>query len=378
MGLAATLVVGCGDEPASDAAAPQAVALSSGPRLVTAEPVTGPSAFDVVGIADGALVFVADRARRISTLRLSSRGALVERSSPVRTTGEVTELVGAFGGGRFAAAWVEEGTATASVHTMYGSLPSLRTGEPVGHGESVRGAGRGRLALFAADDGRLRLVRRATPYDCTASEGLCARYAHTELGTNVAPRSIDWMEIEDPCEPMVAGAAASRGAWFYSVCAAAPVARAHVFSLRPDISYAAVNDGPAECTPIALLPAEGAAWSVTRCGDERVVDVVPADPVPSQRLTNVSFEIRCGDARGVLLVAAGRDERGAPAERALNLERPRSGLGAVVLSGSGEARAAWTGEALIVGRETGGSVRFERHECRHGALVDTTLEGASR
>lgn len=341
--------------------------------------LASPAAFDLVATEDGALlVWAPPRGRgggvRIATLDAQgsarANDALV---APVEDA-EVLEVAAAEAGARLGIAWIEAvGSADVRVRATYGGKSGETFAPPVDLAPSVSVAGeaRGRLAIAASDDGTLALGYRTTPAACRASAGTCARYVHTRLGdtAHAAPRGIETMEVLVPCDPLLPGAAWTSGTWYSGVCSAESGITAHVFSLRQEISYAAVIDGPVGCAPVGLVSTADGVAARMHCSDGRESIVrVGLDGRASPALLGVHFEASCDEPhRPTLLATSGAETVG------LTLSTPRSRLEVLLpptIAPPG-ARAAWTGEVLIVAVPTPHDVFVHRWSCVDGAMTRT-------
>ena len=333
--------------------------------LLSPLPLSGADAFDVVPSADGAVLVWAKSPTEIFAQAMTRDGSAKGAAQLVSHTDNApSEVVAAAAAGRLGVAWIEERPEHVLVRGTFGSVTggAFAPFREMGASVASRPEGRGRLALSATDDGDMQLLMRTTPWDCQASEGACERYMHRRLGTQeTANSSLDTMEIAHPCEPLVVGAAWTKGTGFYSVCSEDPSRAARVFSLRPEISYASVNDGPSGCTPVALVPADDGAWSISRCRDGNALTTVQLDGRSGGEYRVGVGELTCTEGRATLAWKSFA-EMGQPT---LELRAPRTRLESVLPFefSHPKARAVWTGSALLVAYPNDGQVYWQRWTC---------------
>ena len=236
------------------------------------------------------------------------------------------------------------------------------------------------MSLAASDDGTLVLTHRWTDGPCEASEGECVRYRRSVLGSppGATRRGTEASEVAQPCEPLLTGGAWVAGTWFDGICSRHVDGRvaAHVFALRPSISYAAVATLHEGCTPLGVLalprPAQG-ALVVSACADGRAATTMALDAETGPTLRSLRARIVCGANAGATLeLSAGA--AAAALRREWPLEAPTSRLESVlpdeIAAPRSGARAVWTGDALLVARpEAGGRVTLDGWACLEGRLA---------
>jgi hypothetical protein len=342
----------------------------SGPRHVETS-----ASFDLVATAEGAvLVFAAPQGEGggLRALPLDARGASRGAELPVVARDAsgpplpIAEVVAASSGGKLGIAWIAHETPTqTTILATHGGADAQAFAPATSFGPSVvlpRG-GRGRLALAAGEDGVLTLSHRRDEGPCEAQSGTCARYRHRRLGRpEAASRGTDGNEVKVPCEPLLPGSVWSAGVWFQGVCSALDGARGHVFAIREQPSYAAVYDGPAGCTPVGVVALPDGAAAVARCAAGLQIARLGSDGRATQTATRATLSAPCEGGRAQLRAT------GDGVTIALPLQGPQSGVEALLpatLARPG-ARAAWTGEALLVAEPVGRDVFLRRYACRPG------------
>ncbi|MGE0785296.1 MAG: hypothetical protein AB7S26_06395 [Sandaracinaceae bacterium] len=352
-------------EPAPTPAAPR-------PALAALGPVSDAAAFAITATSDGALVAWGDRerggviARRVDPLG-AAHGEPIHISDRDESRAREVEL--AAQGAEVGVAWIassDEGLRAMAAFSLDGGA---RFSAPSPLERSAGDASRGRLALTAHADA-LVLYQRLEEADCIASEGRCARFTRRGIGphANDVERGTEPLEVEEPCEPFVAGAAYADGTHYHAVCHVEEgTPRTTVYAIRPAIAYA-VPQRWDDCTPVALTALRGAGVAlVMRCDGELALSTLDEMGRVTRTLRPLVRQLGCRDGRPTLAL------RGADDSLALELGEAQDHLEALLPEALAPAgsRAVWTGEAILVARATDGSLALARHVCSEADDVDS-------
>ncbi|MFW5921468.1 MAG: hypothetical protein ACOCUS_06475, partial [Polyangiales bacterium] len=297
------------------------------------------------------------------------------RGEPVAVTEQarVLEVVAAAGGGRLGVAWVEQTDAEQRVRAAIGDARGRAFGPPLelAEAEDHDGSHRGWLAASASDEGELDVLFRSTLGSCGGAhpEHRCVRFFHRRLSTDAQPRGLP-LVVPEPCPRAVVGNVFAGGDWYFALCsrpAASPEPTAvTLYALRFEPQYAHAEELLEGCTPQGMSALSAGVLAVGDCdGEPHGVRIGDAGRSRDD-LGAIEREARC---------RAGRPELWARgAERASRrLDAPVSRLEALLSSARAPdgARAAWTGEAVLVARPLENRVAIGRYQCRGGSLERT-------
>jgi hypothetical protein len=288
----------------------------------------------------------------------------------------IEDVVATATGGRVGLGWIVRSGGTlraqASISStgVEGFSPRARLGETVALG--VDPTRRGRIAIWPSGEGSVRLLHRLTPARCGATT--CARVATSELDgvSPTAATQARLMEIEAPCEPLIVGAIGRAEAFFHGTCALAPETGAPATTIFAiDSSIAPLASAPevlAGCTPIAMAPAGGGgAIAIARCGDTiGAAEIGPRGDVVGGA-TDVTRVARCEEGHPVLELT-GTSTR-------VVLGEPTSRIEALLpetIAPPG-ARAAWTGDAILVASVAARDLSVHRYQCELTSLVRSDM-----
>ena len=231
---------------------------------------------------------------------------------------------------------------------------------------------RGNVALTALEDGRFLALVRAEPepcHDAAARNQQCVRVAFRHLqGTQTDSRP--GLSLPRPCASPIVGITAVGAHRHYAVCDASsgkPVTT--LFTARYRNVYAQSETLLRDCKPAALVTLDSQVALTARCSGAirlgRVDGIAPVD------VATVTTSLACED-RALALTTSGGDR--------FTIPRPTRGLALLLPSDLQrvDARAIWTGEALLVVYPTAGALRMARHRCHRGLLVSDGVSDVTR
>lgn len=358
-----------GDAPSSASSASTADVVSSSrirrPAIIDVDdeaperaglPLPRPTAFDLVGAPAGAvLIWATDDAVRAA--RLSAQGEIRHQTEVARARG-VTELAAAATSDRVATIWI---AGDATLGAANGTLPELAFGpaRPMGETDPAGPAG-GRLRATATATGEVMALARTVDEPCERyDEPTCANFTMLDL-VQARARRRPGLEVPHPCQHPVAGFAVAGVHWHYAVCHHdGPTPTTVLFTAQQKPSYAQTQELLTGCTPRGLTRRGDDIWLSGICsGDQRAVHVRKLDVTLGASSTR--DEVTCRDDE--LIVQLDGDE--------VKLDASTVGLGALLPAHlvPADARAVWTGEALLVAQAADGRLEIARHHCRAGAL----------
>ncbi|MFW5924643.1 MAG: hypothetical protein ACOCV4_00665 [Myxococcota bacterium] len=376
MGWGAVLA-GCDadeDEPAASVSAP---APEPRPVPVGPRPVASRAAFDLAVRAAGAVLVWGEPAQRgggVRALALDGQGVVRGPERDVLAAGEpqgrgsrVAELAASAGGGRLGVAWVlRDLDGELRVRATHGNDAATTFAPAVKLGKSETGSfdGRGRVAVAVSKSGLVDVLYRSGAGPCRAGQrdAQCARFAHWQ--PKGAGRGLPLM-VPEPCAPGVVGSLFREARWYFGVCSEGATT---VYAIQFDPEYAHAENVLAACTPEALVPGPEGVLALGRCdGDLRAVELREGG---KQRTDVGSVERRaaCEEGKPVLtMVGAGQRAR------ELRLTGPLGALEAWLPEAVAppEARAVWTGRALLVATPIASEVALRRFECDGAQLIRT-------
>jgi hypothetical protein len=375
---AALAVAACRDEAGKPVRSEAPPAVAPRPALVPMGEVVSAAALALVPAEGGALLVWAPPAERgggIAVRALDALGApraaarvLVPAEAPFA----VTELAAAATRDRLGVVWSESSPQQARIRALLVPLDGHAPAEPqlLAGAPAVGGSGRGRLAIAAMGDDRMRLLYPAGATECADSEhDGCVGYAFHELG-GVSARREPWLSVPQPCPEGAATLAGLDGRFFYAVCSwrgDAPSTMA--YAINVDTYYARADEVLRGCAPLGMLAIdEGTVLLGADCGVLRRAARLTLELKPAAEFPLADLGLSCTGSRPVIR-ASGFE---------LELTSARAGLEAVLpdeLAPPG-ARAVWTGKALIVVQRMSGGIELHRHVCEQGALRSETSAAA--
>jgi len=371
----------CEDEPPPVEPAPA----PPPPRAQIAAPraVATSAAFDLIPSGDGALLFFGPPAEDGGGIRVLSLGPLgeVEAAEDVLWTVPTTEshvapyaveVAAAGGGGRVGVAWVARHGRVLHVHTSHGAPGAHGPATDLGPMEDPPRVTRGHVALAGAPDGTITLIHRRTRGPCSEGGGAdCSRLAVRRLGDDRASiRSGMPLVIPRVCDQPVPGYVWADGTWYYALCAETDgVPETTLYAIRYEPQYAQADRALRGCEPLGLgRVGTGATLMLGRC-DEGRIDGVRLAEMGTERssLTSVVRRIECAEGRPRIVIDAGSTRLEVP------LSEAAPNLAALLPEQMApqNARAIWTGQALLVAAPIGGEVSLRRFQCEDGGVLRT-------
>jgi hypothetical protein len=177
-------------------------------------------------------------------------------------------------------------------------------------------------------------------------------------------RGTEPLEVLHPCDPLVSGALWHDGTGYHAVCHADPEPSTLVYAIRPAISYAAPIDLPPGCTPLGIAPLDTGVAALTRCAGRTTATHLDPMGRPLARFDPVERSVTCERGRPTITLGSERAR--------LRLDGARGDLEALLPDAVAPAgaRAAWTGEALLVAAHAEGAVSLRRYGCVEGGRFD--------
>lgn len=369
------LVLGCGDEaeqPTLPPAPPPPARIAvAAPRLVA-----GPGSFDLAIGDEGPVLLFGPPSSQGGGVRALSLGPMGEAQGAERVllgsggvardlAPQADEIVALAHGGRLRVAWVERDQLVFQVRSMLLDAAATSVGEPTLVSATTRTrTGRGSLAL-AVHEGGFALFHRREDGPCEdGGSARCARFGVHHSGSASGRRG-GGLAIPTPCEAPVVGFASTGGVWYQTVCALEEGApRSTVFGLQFEPQYAHAEHLLAGCAPRAMGPVSDGVLVASECDGGKGVYVenagrtlVELTGTPQLECTSEGVEWRWGSVSQPLH---------APRAQVEGL------LPTTILSE--HARAAWTGESLLIAEAVGDELSVRRFECDDGRFRRTDHE----
>ncbi|MFW6050209.1 MAG: hypothetical protein ACODAU_03485, partial [Myxococcota bacterium] len=286
---------------------------------------------------------------------------------------QIVEVAAGAGGGRLGVAWVlRHGTGALQALAARADAAATTFGPPVDLGASEGGSAsrRGRVAVAVSDAGDVDVLFRTTDGPCgdDVRGETCARFRHWQPGGE--RRGIP-LVVPGVCSPPIAGSLFHGGRWYFGLCAAGEDGRptTTLYGLQFEPEYAHAEPLLAGCRPQGVAPAPGGVLLAGRCDEgTRAVHVTEAGRQRAE-LGTVQRRAVCRGGHPVLVI----EGEGGGAE--LPLSGALDGLSPWLPKGAAPAgaRAAWTGEALLVAAPLGGEVAVRRFECDGERLIRTDV-----
>jgi len=386
LALALALASGCSEEEAASVEPPPRVEPIPRAPLAAPRAVAGPAAFDLVAVAEGALLVwgaPSERGGAILLLPLDRQGDTLgdevrvflpelptDGDALLRVAPEAVEVVAATGGGRLGVAWLSRYSGQYEVLAGPGDAGAARVSPPRRLAR-LRGIphGRGHVAVAGSGAGDLRVLHEAGRGRCPGGRGRCARFSVRGIGRTGGREGVP-LSVPEPCVMPITGFAFTGGSWYYGVCALRDESpTTTVFAIQYDPAYAHSEDVLAGCPPAGMVPLPDGVLAVGRCeGGAKAARVRDAGRQVFE-VGAVAGEVGCDEVRPVLRAGEGAEALSltldAPTERIESLLPER-----IAPAGS---RAVWTGEAILVAVPLGPEVSLHRYACEDGALVRTQL-----
>ena len=280
--------------------------------------------------------------------------------------GNVEDVVATASASRVAVAWIVGAGSSASVRATVSSAGLDAFAPPRALGSSVAshdGGARGRLTAWTGSDGVSAIGHRLGDARCGAVPGSCARFARTVLG-QAAGEGGDALEVPDPCDSLIVGAAARGTAFFHAVCHGTEAPSTTLYAIDAEVSLASAHEVLAGCLPLGLAPGATGVVLSGRCADGlALVEVGPRGDILAN-LRAATATVRCENGRPILRYAG-------TGELTLPLGAPVSRIESLLpetVAAPG-ARAVWTGEAVLSAHVSAGEVAVDRFQCELSELV---------
>ncbi len=357
-----------GSAPAPSASV--ALVAAGAAHLITAEPLSSPSAFELVARPGGLALLWASARQAPGWLfeaTLAQDGTLQAKAKslalPAHTLGKVTDLSATLLGEQLALAWIEqskdEARAVATVFADAAPATLLDLGPAALSAESARG----NIAI-AAEQSRERalLLWRGLEAPCVEPQAApCVGFTFRRLRPGVAENSGLPLSVPVPCASHSVELGVSAGRFHYGVCTregTEPVTT--MFSIQYDPEYARAEPLLKGCLPLGTLDVAGRPWLVGDCHGKRKAVPVPLTDEQADPSYIDALDISCTPERAVL--RQGRFS--------VTLREPRADLQAILpaqLLPSG-ARAGWTGKSLVVAYLAAARLETRSFACRAGTL----------
>jgi hypothetical protein len=342
---------------------PSATRVDGLPDLVS------PTAFGLASAPFGATVVWAGRnesgvglfALDLNDVGQPERAAfeLVRISEEVRSIADVSTC---WQGMNRAVVWIERVAGEARVQAAYKPEVGPVRRFDLGLGYPAPLAARGNVALAAGQSDVSVFVRGASEPCVEASDSSCFGFRFHRVANVEEPSPRVTLSVPVPCEEAAAQLLVTKDRWYYSVCTARrrePIVT--LFTIEPELSYAAARELFLGCAPLGLVTAEGRPALLARCGGRtHVAWLGAADGEPAGE----SFEPRIPTCDDLPTVHVGGQH--------FRLSEPHAGLEAFLpesLSPRGSL-AVWTGRALIVAEPREGVLHLRRHGCRGDEFVE--------
>lgn len=362
--LFAAALVAC-DRPRETTVLPSASAVeASAPSLV--RPLEAVPAFDLVSHDDHAVLVWAD-GKAIRALHITADGN-VQREQVLAETHDVIEL-GAAAGQGLGAAWVA-GNPSPELHTTVVDWDGSASEPVVISSVSTRASERrGRVALAADPDGKLRLFAQGPDESCEdGGSTICATFASHHLPADGSATRRPSLTVPHPCATPIAGFAIASGFWHYAVCNIEKAGETTVlFTAQSHPSYAQVVELLEGCEPGGATFLGDDLWLTASCGRRRAGVTARGVDVPNLRHDLSERTLLCSKNEHMELSLGGRRDRipasvlrGAAGLAALlPADVAPEGSRAVLLGGAAEDEAT----TLVVASSTHDEVAIRRYQC---------------
>ncbi len=321
--------------------------------------LASPTAFDLIASFDGAKLVWAARGDSFEVLEqpLAKDGRFkggAARLAVGAARGRATDLVAAQLDRGVAVAWVEQLGDEARASALLSDARGASQIADLGAAWPTTTVHRGNLALAAARDYALVFLR-GTEEPCSEGQRQCFGFGLYRLEAEGAlnARGLP-LSVPVPCSEYSTLLSIVEGRWHYAVCTLAessPVTT--LFNIQFEPEYAAAEQLLAGCRPLGLFEHEQDVWLSADCAGRRKVIRGSGAQRTTHDLSGLVFDCGSGQPR----LRAGDFE--------LGLGPPRAGVHALLGPPwvPARARAVWTGQALVVAAEQGGSVRLTRYAC---------------
>lgn len=263
------------------------------------------------------------------------------------------------------AAWVERAGDAAKLRAVLANDPRAPEAFDLGPAWLPSTPERGNVAL-SVDDRRAVVFARGAAEPCArGGDAPCHGFAFHHVPPDGGQRERVALEVPVPCARHSALLAMTRPRWHYAVCTqAAGRPGLTVFDIQPDPQYAAASQILEGCEPLGILTIDGDPSIVANCDGRRTIAHLRSEdgPVPVEPASPV--DPTCTNGKLWLRVGAHMHAFSTP-QRGLELLLPPH------LAPAG-ARAAWSGNALLVASTLGSELHWRRYVCDGEAMVAAT------
>lgn len=338
-------------------------------RVVTADELSSPSAFELVAGPSGLRLLWANARQTSDWLfeaRLAQDGSLQAPAKslavPAHTLGKVTDLSATFVGEQLALAWVEQSKdeARAVATVLTGAAPLLiDLGSAALSAESARG----NIAILAEQTrDRALLMWRGLAAPCVEPQATaCVGFTFRRLRAGAAETTGLPLSVPVPCASHSVELAISAGRFHYGVCTregVEPVTT--MFSIQYQPEYARAEPLLKGCLPLGTVDVAGQPWLIGDCHGKR-----KAVPVP---LTDEKVEPSYIDALAISCTPEHAELR--QGRFSVTLREPRADLQPILPANllPNGARAGWTGKSLVVAYLAASRLETRTFACRAGTL----------
>lgn len=343
---------------------------------LAARDVDGEVAFDLVATQDGAVLMWGSPGKadaRLEAALLDAHGGALGEPISLRLPGDarserIVEVSAAASGTRIGVAWVATEDQSAMAWGAVGDAATRAFTPAVGLGEvTLTGAAqRGHLAVAASERSQLLVLRRGIDEPCFEDpKRRCAAFAFRELiGNGTETRGLP-LSVPAPCAHAIAGFTVVDDRWHYALCSQAEgAAKSTLFSVQRTPFYADAKPIHAGCAPLGSTRVGEDAVTVAECPGGRRATLGGGLERPLRNIDLSQATLACERGRPVLR---------APGDQpfVLELGSAREGVAPLLPSSiaPGNARAAWTGAALLVATWVQKKVVLHRWECRGPELL---------
>lgn len=321
--------------------------------------LASPTAFELIATLDGAKLVWAARGERFQLFEQAIakdgqlKGHAVELAA-ADPRGRVTDLVAAQLDRGVAVGWVEQLGDEARARALIGDGRPTREVVDLGAAWPTGTVHRGNIALAGARDYALLFVR-GTEEPCSEGQTQCFGFGLYRLEpSGVADARGLPLSVPVPCSEYSTLLAIVDGRWHYGVCTlagAAPVTT--LFNIQFEPEYAAAEQLLERCRPLGLFEQGGDVWLSGDCSGRR------------SAVRGTGKERSVHDLSGLVFSCSSAGPRLVGGDFDLRLGAPRAGMHTLLGPPwvPAQARAVWSGGALVVASEQAGGVRLVRYAC---------------
>lgn len=341
---------------------PQARASASA-STATKRAAPGPGSFDLASADTGAVLVAADLDHGLSLTTFDADGTSAQRQ-PLSTTAAdavVGEVAAAASGSELGVVWTESSGSGARARGLVRPVLGQGRNPPVEIGamQLPLSTPRGNLAISRSEADFLVLARgvQTTCVDSTRRD--CVGFDFFRVNDRAATRTGLPLAVPLPCSQNSVSFAVSSKRWFYGVCSQGtgkPLTT--LFSIQDEPAYARADNVLEGCLPLGALADGGDLVVVGDCGGARRAVRVRSGNAEVQDVGVEHLDVVCESGQPLIrqLGAGGLH---------LLLDARRDRLEAFLPDALRQpnARAVWTGRALIVARPAGSTIALERYRC---------------